>query len=816
MPKPRKPQLAGHLVRALRWPLATCAAVLLAAPAATQPQVLPPPPRDEKNASFWHRIDFPPPVPIFPPDDWYSPLTPLEGRPGPFIEVAKPAKVAFSARTIEQATNYADLAAGDALLVARDGVLQLEHYADGKPGSDAHRFSTHSMTRGLGALAIGILVDRKVIKSIDDSASVYIREWRDDPRKAITIRQLLEMSSGIKADFNTDPGSAYMQAYYGADVEQIVAHAPLVNAPGTTYFFDSHNNHAIGLIVERASGLPYQEFVSRNIWQKLGAADAQMMLDRPGGRVMAFCCTLVTPRDWLRVGELLRDGGSWRGQRIVSAAWVREMRKPSAANAHYGLQLFLGSAWMDGGINGRYAKQKDTLEPIHSEQAFYLTGAGDINLMVVPEQKLTILRTGHPSADFRFHVLPNLLIDDLTKKPVAGAWSSLYPWRFTLPPAKAPTLDGSGLRYWPTARLDGAASPVPLPRAPAACAAPAPAPAPATSASASAAAGRATTPTAFDAIDEKLAAKGMSYGLIVWQDGAVRHEHFAGSFDATTRGESASMHKSVMALLFGKAIEERKISTVDAPISTWIPEWAADPRGAITVRNLLQMSSGLAPIAFQPAIGGKSSLLFSGSDLESLVLSLDYKEKPGTVFEYFGHVSELLALVLQRATGVPYADYLQSRLWAPLGASPAYVALDRPGGIVKAYASLLATPEDWVRIGRLFLDDGVIDGRRVIPAGWVAQMTQPAATNPNYGFQIWLGGPHQPHRAYSTTAPTFTVPAAEPFLAPDTAYFDGATARRVYVSKAEKLVIVRLGDADPAWDDSWLPNAVVTALRECR
>jgi hypothetical protein len=150
-----------------------------------------------------------------------------------------------------------------------------------------------------------------------------------------------------------------------------------------------------------------------------------------------------------------------------------------------------------------------------------------------------------------------------------------------------------------------------------------------------------------------------------------------------------------------------------------------------------------------------------------------------------------------------------------LGASDAYVALDRPGGIPHTPASLLAKPEDWVRVGALILNDGVVDGRPLVSPAWLKAMTAPSPANPNYGFQIWRASPYNPNRAYSSSAPVFTAKATQPFIADDMVYFDGAVARRVYISRRYGLVIVRLGDTDLAWDDSWLPNAVVSAVQDC-
>jgi CubicO group peptidase (beta-lactamase class C family) len=743
-------------------------------------------PRDEANASFWNRLDTIGADPLSPALSWYQPLATLQGAPGPFIPLAHEGDRSFSPQTIDEVTSFADATKGDALLVARDGVLQIEHYTPGGSDTPTHAFSAHSMSRVLGAVAIGILIDRGLISSVDVPASTYLPEWR-------TIRQLLTMSSGIQSKFSTDPASPYMQSYYGADVERIVADAPLVAEPGKVFFYDNHNNHAISLIIERVAKTPYISFVSRNIWRPLGASDATMMLDHPGGRVMAYCCAIVTPRDWLRVGEMLRMGGVWKNRRIVSAAWVSQMRQPSAANPNFGFQLFLGSAWMNPEINRQFAKQQPTLEPVHSKDAFYVSGAGDINLMVIPDQKLTILRTGRASPLWLFHVIPNVLIDSLSKAPVAGAWSSLFAYRMGLPSmGDNPTLATSGMSYWPTARVEGVSSPAPLPRRPLSCA----------------------QTEAFHAIDAKLAEK-PDYAVIVYQDGAIVHEHYAGGITPDTRAEPASMHKSVMALLVGQAVTQGKINSIDAPVSTWLPEWADDPRGRITLRNLLQMSSGLKPVPFDLSPTGKTNQFLKGSDLERQVLDLEYKEKPGTTFEYFSQVSELIAVILQRATGAPYATYLSQSLWRPLGASDAYVALDKPGGIPHTPASLLAKPEDWVRVGALILNDGVVDGRRLVSSNWLKEMSAPSPANPNYGFQIWRASPYNANRAYSSSAPVFTAKATKPFIADDMLYFDGAVGRRVYISNHYRLVIVRLGDTDLSWDDSWLPNAVVSALEDC-
>jgi CubicO group peptidase (beta-lactamase class C family) len=227
------------------------------------------------------------------------------------------------------------------------------------------------------------------------------------------------------------------------------------------------------------------------------------------------------------------------------------------------------------------------------------------------------------------------------------------------------------------------------------------------------------------------------------------------------------------------------------------------------------MASGLKPVPFDLSPTGLTDAYLKAPDIEHIVFHLQYGGPPGKVFEYFSQISSLIAIIVERATGEKYADLLSKELWTELGADDAYVTLDRPGGLARTAASLLAKPQDWVRVGMLFLNDGLVGGHRVLGSTWLSQMTSPSASNPNYGFQIWRASPYLAERFYSTSDPAFKVKASEPLLAADTVYFDGAIGRRVYISRANETVIVRLGDTDLGWEDSWLPNAVYRALGQC-
>jgi CubicO group peptidase (beta-lactamase class C family) len=323
---------------------------------------------------------------------------------------------------------------------------------------------------------------------------------------------------------------------------------------------------------------------------------------------------------------------------------------------------------------------------------------------------------------------------------------------------------------------------------------------------------RLTDTTAFDAA-LAYAEDMQSYSLLVWHRGQLLLEKYMNGGSAQTRAESASMHKSVMAMVVGHALADGLLGDLDDPVDKYLKEWAEDERGRITLRQLLQMSSGLSTLSREGGLLSEASRFSLGLFPERLLLTRQLQRPPGTAFEYLNVNSNLMGLVLSRVLDKRYSEYLSEKIWQPLGAADAYVVAHRPGGFITTASSLLATPRDWLRLGIMLANDGVMDGRRVLPEGWLARMITPSPLNPNYGLQIWLSHPYAPQRYYYGAGVGPAVPASEPFLAEDMFFFDGWGGQRVYVSPAEQLVIVRTGRARTDWDDSRLPNLVLTVLR---
>lgn len=314
------------------------------------------------------------------------------------------------------------------------------------------------------------------------------------------------------------------------------------------------------------------------------------------------------------------------------------------------------------------------------------------------------------------------------------------------------------------------------------------------------------------ALAETYADRMKSVALLVFHRGALRYERYWPGFDAATRTNPNSMHKGVLALVVGAAIADGFIDSADAPASKWIREWQGDARRDITVRELLQMSSGLEV----PVFGTwKSSRILFGSDLQAGVLVLGIEAAHGSVFQYNNASSQALVMLLERATGRRYAQYLSERIWRPIGASDAALWMDRVGGQPRGFCCLFATARDWLRVGRLILDRGRVGDAQVLPAAWIDAMTTPSPRNPLFGMNLWLGSPKGTERTYNrhTTRAKASAFHSAPFAAPDVIFIDGFGGQRVYIIPSLELVIVRTGVSSTEWDDAILPNAIIGAVR---
>jgi CubicO group peptidase (beta-lactamase class C family) len=298
-----------------------------------------------------------------------------------------------------------------------------------------------------------------------------------------------------------------------------------------------------------------------------------------------------------------------------------------------------------------------------------------------------------------------------------------------------------------------------------------------------------------------------SHALLVWQGGALQLEHYYPGHDAKSITSTQSMHKSVLGMLVGIAIEQGLIKSVDDTAATYIQEWAGDERRKITIRQMLQQASG---IDF-PGFTGLVQMTLGG-DVAPYTFSRGVAEPGGQHFQYNNINPEVLGILIQRITGKPYSQYLAENLWQYVSEDDGKVLIDSEDhGIPITFCCLDAPARSWLRFGLLHLTGGRVGDRQVVPAQWMRDMVTPSPTNPNYGYFTWLGTTYEKVRRYNSKS-SATAFHSEPFAAPDMIYFDGFGGQRVYIVPSKQLVIVHTGPLRQDWDDAILPNLILRAL----
>ena len=296
-----------------------------------------------------------------------------------------------------------------------------------------------------------------------------------------------------------------------------------------------------------------------------------------------------------------------------------------------------------------------------------------------------------------------------------------------------------------------------------------------------------------------------SDSLVVLYKGRLAHASYFNDQSAEAEFSTHSLTKVLTSILAGHAIADGFLESADQPAADFLPEWDTEERRSITMRDLLNMAGGLQEtFAFYP--GSARLARTMGTDIVTANLEVGIYAPPGTAFSHANPNSQVAGIVVERAIGMRFADYLSEKLWAPLGLRDGWLLLDRPGGMVHTDCCMWTAIEDWARIGQTLMQNGCYAGAQVIPEGWVDEMTTPSAANENYGMQLWLGTSHEQLRKYDPGIEFMGNLHSEPFVADDVFFLDGAGDQRLYMIPSRELVILRTGKDGPEWDDAFLPN----------
>jgi CubicO group peptidase (beta-lactamase class C family) len=334
-----------------------------------------------RSAGFWPRYAGAQLAPHALVPGWYQPRELLRGGNQPPAPRVSPELESLDAGALEAATTYASTHHARALIISRHDHIVYERYWQGSSFdtlSDAGGF-----TPVLAALAAGVAFSHRLIAWPDQPLLYFVPEWRNDPRGRITVRNLMQMSSGLKPpDASALPWGPYAQQRFGTDLRGAVMSEPLTAKPGSARLEQAADPQLLALVIEHASGMRYADYVSRVLWQRLGAADAWLWVDRTGGSAHADCCMLARQGDWIRVGQLLVSDGRYRGAELMRPGWVTLMRAPAPADTDYGAFVRVG-ARVSGGS-----------EPYAAPDLFVLDGGPGNRMWMVPSLQLVVLMLG--------------------------------------------------------------------------------------------------------------------------------------------------------------------------------------------------------------------------------------------------------------------------------------------------------------------------------------------------------------------------------------------------------------------------------------
>ena len=262
------------------------------------------------------------------------------------------------------------------------------------------------------------------------------------------------------------------------------------------------------------------------------------------------------------------------------------------------------------------------------------------------------------------------------------------------------------------------------------------------------------------------------------------------------------MTKSITNALVGILVKEGKLDVQEpAPVT----EWRQDNRSKITLHHLLQASSGLewSESYFSPT-ADFHKMFIKSDDKGGYALSRPLAYEPGTFFQYSSGTTNIISKIIRQTVGdSAYYKFPFEKLFYKIGMTHAIIEPDASGTFVGSSYSY-ATARDWARFGLLYLNDGVWNDERILPAGWVKYSTTPAPTADmgRYGAQWWLNAGDAnniEHRKY-------------PDIPADTYWADGFEEQYVMVIPSKKLVIVRLGVSHHGFDITRLVNGVIAAV----
>jgi CubicO group peptidase (beta-lactamase class C family) len=316
--------------------------------------------------------------------------------------------------------------------------------------------------------------------------------------------------------------------------------------------------------------------------------------------------------------------------------------------------------------------------------------------------------------------------------------------------------------------------------------------------------------------------------FLVIRNDSILYENYFQGYAPDDISTFFSVSKSITSLLVGIAVDEGLIENIDDPVTKYIPELrTADPGfQQQTIRHLLNMRSGLDYKESYSNPFADMAQLYYGRNQLGQIAKMKFRETPGTVHRYQSVSTAILGIIVEKVSGMDLGQFTEAKVWQPMGMEfPASWSLDdKKHGSAKGYSGLNAAARDLAKIGRLYLNGGLWDGKRIVSEDWVRSSVVPDMDNDAYQFQ-WYG---VDDTARDSTGQYMTFPdslsavaATEKFKVPHKEVYERPSAPgewRVHIATAEfyamgilnqlmiidpktKTIVIRLGKK---WDDGYL------------
>ena len=290
----------------------------------------------------------------------------------------------------------------------------------------------------------------------------------------------------------------------------------------------------------------------------------------------------------------------------------------------------------------------------------------------------------------------------------------------------------------------------------------------------------------YSTFGEAFDAESNTQGILILHNDSIVYEHYWGDFSADRLATIFSISKSITSLLCGIAVDDGYIHSIDDPVTDYLPELKKeDPMWQkLTIRHLLDMKSGLDfddTYEFRwKELGYLNAMakLNYGHDIMGQIKGLKFRCEPGTQRRYESMTSAILGVVIERASGKRYADYLSEKVWKPLGMEhPALVNIDsRKHDVAHAFGGIATTVRDLAKIGSLYLNNGMWNGKRIVSEDWIRQTITFDESTIGYHFN-W----------YNINYEGFIRPESSGY------YALGICEQVLYVNPYKNLVMVRIG-----------------------